>query len=125
MSKFVLVILFCAATFGGQTGVTLNITTLAASPRGPAGFVQVDVLTPKGKRIASGFTSAKGVAEFRLPEGEYVVAARSNNVSQCQTGSTKWISLCSGQQWVELKAGMVTAQISVELHTVHGSTGAF
>jgi hypothetical protein len=124
MSKFVLAIL-CGLSLWGEGTVTLDITCLTPSPRGPAGFVQVEVLTPKGKRMISGFTSAQGVAHFRLPAGEYVVAARSNNVSQCQTGNIKWITQCSGQQRVALKAGEEATQVSVQLHAVERPAGAF
>jgi|SRR5579871_5356225 len=125
MSKVMLTILFCAAACGGQTGVILDVTALSASPRGPAGFVQVDVLTQGGKRVASAFTSAEGLAHFRVPAGKYTIAVRSNNVSQCQGGSTKWVTLCSGQRRIVLKDDVAVARVSVELSAVRRPAGAF
>lgn len=112
--KLVILTLAAVAALGGQTPTVLKVTTLAANPTAPVAFAQVEVQTPKGKKVASGFASASGLAEFSLPAGEYVVTAKSVSVSQCGTQSRGTVtSLCAGQTRVSLTAGAGTTEASV------------
>ena len=103
--KFVLIGLAAAGLTQSQPAAVLRVSVVAWNAPTPLSFAQVEVDTTAGKRIASAFTTAQGNVEFHLPEGIYVVAARSNNVSQCGTQSRGTVtSLCAGSTRVSVAA---------------------
>ena len=81
----------------------------------PIAFVKVDVKTPNGKAVKSGFTSAKGATEFHLPDGEYMVSVSSTDGRNCLDfveRESKYV--CVGQAPVSLKRS--EAAVTVVLH---------
>jgi hypothetical protein len=105
---------FTALTaFSAQTSPILRVTTLGMA-NAPVGFAQVEVRTPGGKKVASAFTSSHGRVEFKIQPGEYVVSARSFDLSKCTT-QIRAVRACAGQVRVSVKPEIGLLETSVEL----------
>ena len=104
--KFFLIGLAAVGMMQSQSAALLRATVAAWNSTDRLSFAQVEVDTMAGKRVAAGFTSSQGTAEFHLAEGTYIVVAKSGNVSQCGTQSRGTVtSLCSGSTRVSVAAG--------------------
>src|SRR5579871_207808 len=114
LARSVLLSMAAVAALQSQPSAVLKVTILNGSSNSPVGFAQIEVDTPAGKRLASGFATAQGTADFSLPEGKYLVLAKSNTISQCGTQSRgTLISLCAGRASVSVKAAAEPTETSI------------
>jgi hypothetical protein len=81
----------------------------------PISFVKVNVKTPDGKLVVSQFTSSKGVAEFHLAEGKYIISVASRDLRNCTDMSQpkEPKDVCAGQLPVSLEGS--NAEVSLML----------
>jgi hypothetical protein len=117
--KLVLItsLLAIAAAVGveAQDSLTALRISVVNHTDNPIAFVKVDVKTPNGTAVKSGFTSAKGATEFQLPDGEYMVSVSSTDTRKCREvveRASKYV--CVGQAPVSLKRS--EAAVTVVLH---------
>ena len=92
----------------------LRVKAVSWESNSPIGSVLVEVDSPTGNRV-SAFTSARGIAEFRLREGEYMVIARENSISHCGMPSRGRGPLCAGTTRVSIGAATGPTDATVVL----------
>jgi hypothetical protein len=98
-----------------QDSLTALRISVVNHANNPIAFVKVDVKTPNGKAVKSGFTTAKGATEFHLADGAYMVSVSSTDTRNCLDfveRESKYV--CVGQAPVSLKRS--EAAVIVVLH---------